>query len=1090
MLMRPDTLYCLSDPTLECTLPIDAALSHDWSFDAYNGDIPEEYTFRMSIVDLSNNNQVHLATKTITMAQYGMAVVTFTPWNGWSDGSSYNISFSAIRTNDNSDVGNTRFFHATFEDTVDVAILSSSLTREIKEDLSILGKTYTQFAIEDWQTYLKQGWMANYDKIVIPWQDNYSARPSSEGGEGYFEKLGTSQNKSILESFMAAGGTVQIHLSSSTDYYEYSSATGESLLPFNMEIQPRNTGQTKLRYTDIHFANSYHPILDGVDQAEFQGFDQYGTVADSIVNTKSSTLTSVPGSCNGYSEDGGYFQRLIQAEADAQDTVLGTCNYLAGGLIVTTIDVERFSERADNPAFPLLGKMLSHNLKQYPTGFGSALQGTDVTINGQSPPINPQTGEYRTMYLKSNVELNFSYVTTTIESLTTDWEIYGPTDWQGSSMASGSDHTNATNPSKTFCKVDLSSSTGCEQGATWKITLFLHDANGNARTISVTVQTNDSLADEFRPIAEAQLEMRFEYQEQIEYLGTKTVAGVDWPHYRIHLDAVGSLLVFFDASNSSDEDALDGNGIEYYEWRVYFDKPYNSDTFDLEGHTYTILGNSNGQWAYLFSNVTLDPNSQSDLPIRLELVVFDKAGKFSERYRMYFSVVPEGFGDVEPTVQIDESINGTEVNSDSVTLSGIILDGAEQDDVYIEVALNETAFYGTPIEKYQLSTEKKWNKSTALGNSEVFELDLYIGDLFDNTTKYQRIFIMVYEGDDKRWENVSWIEILLPSCRGLEVPAEVLEAEPEAYWIWNAEISFCEWSGDSIDSDGDGIPDSPPDSDGDGVPDNRDAFPNDSSETKDSDLDGVGNNADAFPFDANETVDSDNDGVGDNSDVFPSDSNESADSDGDGVGDNGDAFPEDANETVDSDNDGVGDNSDVFPNDESESTDTDGDGVGDNGDAFPEDANETLDSDKDGVGDNSDVFPDDENEFEDSDGDGVGDNADAFPNDSSETKDSDGDGVGDNYQKQLDEEQRNKYIIIGVIVGIIILIGGLIYKQKRNSPIEQQEKQIDFANIAQPTMAQTEPTVTQQWTDESGYTWRMMSNGETMWWDGTDWKNL
>ena len=70
------------------------------------------------------------------------------------------------------------------------------------------------------------------------------------------------------------------------------------------------------------------------------------------------------------------------------------------------------------------------------------------------------------------------------------------------------------------------------------------------------------------------------------------------------------------------------------------------------------------------------------------------------------------------------------------------------------------------------------------------------------------------------------------------------------------------------------------------------------------------------------------------------------------------------------------------------------------------------------------------------------------------------------------------------------MIGGLIYKQKRNSPIEQQEKQIDFANIAQPTMAQTEPTVTQQWTDESGDTWRMMSNGETMWWDGTDWKNL
>ena len=86
-------------------------------------------------------------------------------------------------------------------------------------------------------------------------------------------------------------------------------------------------------------------------------------------------------------------------------------------------------------------------------------------------------------------------------------------------------------------------------------------------------------------------------------------------------------------------------------------------------------------------------------------------------------------------------------------------------------------------------------------------------------------------------------------------------------------------------------------------------------------------------FDANETKDTDNDGVGDNGDAFPNDPKETADSDGDGVGDNSDAFPEDANETVDSDSDGVGDNSDVFPNDENESADSDGDAY--NADAFP-----------------------------------------------------------------------------------------------------------------------------------------------------------
>ena len=51
---------------------------------------------------------------------------------------------------------------------------------------------------------------------------------------------------------------------------------------------------------------------------------------------------------------------------------------------------------------------------------------------------------------------------------------------------------------------------------------------------------------------------------------------------------------------------------------------------------------------------------------------------------------------------------------------------------------------------------------------------------------------------------------------------------------------------------------------------------------------------------------------------------------------------------------------------------------------------------------------------------------------------------------------------------------------------------------AQPTQAVTQtqasqaavqlPEVLQQWTDDSGYTWRRMSDGGTMWWNGTDWQ--
>jgi len=33
------------------------------------------------------------------------------------------------------------------------------------------------------------------------------------------------------------------------------------------------------------------------------------------------------------------------------------------------------------------------------------------------------------------------------------------------------------------------------------------------------------------------------------------------------------------------------------------------------------------------------------------------------------------------------------------------------------------------------------------------------------------------------------------------------------------------------------------------------------------------------------------------------------------------------------------------------------------------------------------------------------------------------------------------------------------------------------------------PMPVQQWTDESGHTWRTMDDGSTQWWNGTDWQN-
>ena len=254
------------------------------------------------------------------------------------------------------------------------------------------------------------------------------------------------------------------------------------------------------------------------------------------------------------------------------------------------------------------------------------------------------------------------------------------------------------------------------------------------------------------------------------------------------------MTVHFDASNSSDADALTGSGIESYEWTVLFDKPYDEDNYKLEGHNFVTPSSSDGAWAYTFSNVTVDPSGQTESLIRIELVVYDQAGKSSDKYKMYFSVVPEGFGDEEPTVLINSlSLNGTRVESDTITLIGNIIDGAEQSDVYVEVALDESTFAETAVAKYTLQQQQKWAKSAALGNDDSFELTLAIDDLFDNKTKSLRVYIMVYEGDDKRWPIVYWIEITLPECQGVQVPTEVLDAEPDAYWIW--EDNECVWSG-------------------------------------------------------------------------------------------------------------------------------------------------------------------------------------------------------------------------------------------------------------------------------------------------------
>jgi hypothetical protein len=44
--------------------------------------------------------------------------------------------------------------------------------------------------------------------------------------------------------------------------------------------------------------------------------------------------------------------------------------------------------------------------------------------------------------------------------------------------------------------------------------------------------------------------------------------------------------------------------------------------------------------------------------------------------------------------------------------------------------------------------------------------------------------------------------------------------------------------------------------------------------------------------------------------------------------------------------------------------------------------------------------------------------------------------------------------------------------------------------VVEAVAAVEELTVANQWTDETGHTWRVMSDGTNRWWNGTDWQKV
>ena len=673
-LMQADVMECVTDITYKCVYPIDDARAHSFSVPLLNGVIEGEYGLSMSIVDLDTSQEVYTASADngpFVLQPHDRAFANWSqPYNNWVDGHTYNISFSADVTKEDGTIepsGNVRFFIITFHDQIDVAVLSNptdqNRLQRVKADLETMGMTYTQMKLDNWDTYATPDWLEHYDKVLLPWQTDYNVYYGD-----YYEKLSETRDtdglsvSETLESYMVNGGTTQIHLGPYRDAYQPSN------LPFGMDIAMRNqvnfTVDNRILSDSITIVDQFHPLLRNVDPSAFSAINGGSHVALSGLDTAQVQGTQIPQVCGGrISDPMGTFHTLIRDNTYDSQSLLSICNRGAGGMIVTTIDVENpsVSQAFGGEQIPLLSNLLDYRLTPYPTDFGIAGDGYDLTVNGEAPAIDTITGAYATMYIKSNSDLEFDYVTT-VEGVMADWTLTSGnndsvTGWDGTVIDSGEvSHTQQLMPEiptlGSFCVGNTTSTTGCRIGAEWLLTLYLHDDEGHTRITYIRLVTDDTLADEFRPLASASIISNPALSEFLELDGSKTVAGVDWPIYRVRLTETGDISLSFSAENSSDPDAPEGeSGIELFEWKVFFDYPWDSSSPTLEGHEFQIPAAVTDEWTYTFRNLTSSPDATLENEIRVELIVYDRAGKQSEKHRMYFIVVGEDFGDDPPVTQ-------------------------------------------------------------------------------------------------------------------------------------------------------------------------------------------------------------------------------------------------------------------------------------------------------------------------------------------------------------------------------------------------------------------------------------------------------
>ena len=794
-LMQPDILDCTTDITYACVYTTNKDKSgaygestHDFVLPLLNGVIEAEYQLTMKIVDIDTGQTVYEENADngpFDLVPHQRDWANWTaPYDRWVDNHTYNISFYATFTDDGNSSGNERFFEIKFYDQIDVAILSNptdqNRLQQVKNDLNAMNMTYTQLRVSDWDTYATPDWIEHYNKVLLPWQTDYNVVYGD-----YYEIMDTTREDDglsvvdVLENFMVDGGTVQMHLGPYQNEYD------PGRLIFDMAIKDRNqynfTTDNRINYDDLSIDDPYHPILKGIDKVTFSGIHAGDYVAISGIDVASQVQANqIPATCGGrISVTGGTFHTLMRDTVQGH-SLMSVCNKGLGGLIVTTVDVENpsVSESFGGENIPLLSNMLSYHLTPYPLDFGIAGTDFDLIINGESVDINPTTGAYRDKYIKSNADLDFTYVSK-VEGLIADWDLESGnndsvTGWDGAVLDAGLvSHTNQLNPSiptqGSFCAVGEDDEP-CRIGAEWLLTLYLHDDAGHTRITYIRLITNDTLADDFYPISAATIVHDDETAEYITRDGTKPIAGVDWPVYRVRLSDTGETTVKFTGENSTDPDAPQGEtGIALYEWRVINDMPVGE--FSDEQHVWQNPAAVTDEWSYTFRNITASPTIEKD--VRVELIVYDKAGKQTQnKYRMYFIVVGENDGDAEPVWTFTAPRQSDSQSGNEVTIVGSILGGAENSDVKIEVSLDPLVLEYTPTQKITQKTIGKYNVSEGLGDGSGFSMTLDISDLYSTSGVQATLHFRITEGDGTRYTFNEQMPINL-------LPKDICEIDPD-----------------------------------------------------------------------------------------------------------------------------------------------------------------------------------------------------------------------------------------------------------------------------------------------------------------------